>query len=233
MPRVDEERRVEVERLGQGRLVLDPARDPTASSGFWRGAHGTAKAEHSHGPSIEVPTAKHLSWPAHTQKPKGKPGVPQPGRPPLRQKASRFVDCEEFVLYREKADEFRKAHSEEISRLAGGECSTGPSSMIDTAALQLAASRYLYDIAFAAHPPDPFLLKEARQQGDSARQNLLACFELAMREHKVRLGWERGTITYDPDAVTARAEEEARVKAKRRRAAREASTIETEGEAAE
>lgn len=98
--------------------------------------------------------------------------------------------------------------------------------MVATAALQLAASRYLYDVATQGEgPPDAALLREARQQGDSARQNLLAAFELAIREGRAR-GTDRPG-TYDPDEVTRRAEAEAEEKRAKRRLPQ---TIEAKGE---
>jgi hypothetical protein len=129
------------------------------------------------------------------------------------------IPSDAFRPYRGKAASFRRAHCAELAQLAGGVCGTGPSSFVASAALQLAVSRYLYDLALnggakegeEAMPLDTkgltFLLKEARQQADSSRQMLLAAYELAVREGKLR--GETGRATFDFEAVTKRAEEEA------------------------
>jgi hypothetical protein len=118
----------------------------------------------------------------------------------------------EFTPYRGKAASFRRAHCAELAALAGGTCGTAPSSFVATASLQLAVSRWLYDQATRTTIIDTNLLREARQQGDSSRQNLLAAYELAIREGNAR-GAAAGR-GYDIDAVTKRAEAEAE---KRRR----------------
>lgn len=124
--------------------------------------------------------------------------------------------AEAFTPYRRKAASFRKAHTAELAALAGGTCGSGPSSMVASASLQLAASRYLYDLATMAIVPDPHLLREARQQADSSRQNLLAAYELAIREGRVRGEGNRGFP--DVDEVTRRAEAEAEQRRQKRRA---------------
>ncbi len=125
-----------------------------------------------------------------------------------------------FDPYRRKAVSFRKAHVAELAGLAGGMCGTGPSALVATAALQLAVSRYLYDLGTQGDRADVGILREARSQGDSSRQNLLAAYELAIREGKNR-GQKSGA--YDLDAVTRKAEEDAE---RRRTARRGAMTVE-------
>ena len=72
----------------------------------------------------------------------------------------------------------------EVQRLAltagGGVCGAGPASMVQTAALQLASSRYLWSLG------NPEQLKLASSLADSSRQNIAMAFELCAREAKAR-----------------------------------------------
>jgi len=68
--------------------------------------------------------------------------------------------------------------------VGGGRIGPGPASVISTAALQMAASRWLSDRG--AETGDAKLLLEAAKLGDSSRQNLLAAHELAAREASSR-----------------------------------------------
>ncbi len=138
----------------------------------------------------------------------------------------RAEHSEAFKPYARKAASFRRAHTAELAAIAGGTCGTGPSSMVASAALQLAYSRMLFDLGTGEFAGIPGLalnldnIKLASKLADSSRQNLLAAYELAIREGKSR-GGERGV--YDIDEVTRRAEAEA----ERRRAPR---LIESSGE---
>ncbi|HEX3853429.1 MAG TPA: hypothetical protein VHW01_20835, partial [Polyangiaceae bacterium] len=71
-----------------------------------------------------------------------------------------------------------------ITRLAqcvgGGECSAGPSSLVQSAALALAASRFLYSRG------DPADFKQASALANDSRMNLLAAHELCAREAVAR-----------------------------------------------
>lgn len=84
----------------------------------------------------------------------------------------------ELELYWEDADAFGK---HEVARLAqvvgGGTCGASPSSMIQSAALQLAASRKLF-------ADGQFL--PASKLADASRQNLLAAHEICANEAKAR-----------------------------------------------
>jgi hypothetical protein len=77
-----------------------------------------------------------------------------------------------------QAEEFAKA---EVARLAaevgGGHCPINAASLVQSAALQLASSRYL----FAKAEGDAGKLAAAGKLADSSRQNLLAAHELAAR----------------------------------------------------
>jgi hypothetical protein len=85
------------------------------------------------------------------------------------------------------ANQFRKVRSREIYE-AHGHVSSGCSALLATAALALAASRFLFEIASTAEVlPEkglgvPQLLKMAASLGDSYRQNELSAWELAARE---------------------------------------------------
>lgn len=147
--------------------------------------------------------------------------------------AGQALDGAAFSPYRKKASSFRAAHCRELAALAGGACGSGPSSMVATAALQLGMSRYLFDLAMNDTAPGSKahleVVKTASRLGDSSRQNLLAAYELAIREGKSR-GQPAGA--YDVDEVTRSAEQEAEAgRAKRRGALPQ--MIDVEPEAAE
>jgi hypothetical protein len=91
---------------------------------------------------------------------------------------------EAFAPYRHAASSFRRHHCADLARQAGGECGAAPSSMVASAALQLAASRFLFDMG--ARTGDAATLKTASQLANDSRQNLLAAYELATREAAAR-----------------------------------------------
>jgi hypothetical protein len=90
----------------------------------------------------------------------------------------------EFAAYRRAASAFRRHHCAELAKQAGGMCGSAPSSMVASAALQLAASRFLFDQG--AQSGDPAILKTASQLSNDSRQNLLAAYELAQRSAAAR-----------------------------------------------
>lgn len=81
------------------------------------------------------------------------------------------------------AGTYRKARTRELFELHGY-VSAGASSLLSTAAINLAASRFLYE-KFALEG-DINLLKVATKLSDSARQNELAAWELCAREGTAR-----------------------------------------------
>jgi hypothetical protein len=90
-----------------------------------------------------------------------------------------------FRPYKAAAVSFRRAQCAELARtVGGGVCGPGPSSMVASAALQLAWSRYLADMA--AEQGDPDLALTASRLADASRQNLLAAHELCAREAQAR-----------------------------------------------
>lgn len=82
------------------------------------------------------------------------------------------------------AEQFRDVHLTTLAASAGGICGPGPASMVASAALQLAASRYLF--GQGARTGDAFILKTASGLANDSRQNLLAAYELAVREARAR-----------------------------------------------
>lgn len=100
---------------------------------------------------------------------------------------ARLPEGSAFRPYKAAAVSFRRAKCAELAKtVGGGICGPGPSSMVATAALQLAWSRYLSDVAAAAGDAD--LAIKASKLGDASRQNLLAAFEICAKEAKARAG---------------------------------------------
>ncbi len=97
---------------------------------------------------------------------------------------AKLADDAAFAPYRSAADAYVKHHIAELAKVAGGHVGPGPSTMIASAALQLAASRYLFD-RFAS-TLDPSDAKAASSLADAHRQNALAAYELAVREAQAR-----------------------------------------------
>lgn len=86
-----------------------------------------------------------------------------------------------FERYRRAAEAFAKLHVKHLAQsVGGGSCGPAPSSIIWSAGLQLAASRWAFEVA-----GDPAL--GSRLANDS-RQNLLAAHELCAREAVARPG---------------------------------------------
>lgn len=104
-----------------------------------------------------------------------------------------------FVPYKRAAADFRRTHTTYLARtVGGGACGPGPSSIIATAAWQLAASRFLFDRGSAEG--DPKMLLEASRLGDASRQNLLAAHELCAREAVARAEHEVPSWALPPSA---------------------------------
>lgn len=90
-----------------------------------------------------------------------------------------------FRPYKAAAVSFRRAQCAELARtVGGGVCGPAPSSLVASAALQLAWSRYLGDIA--ASEGDVELALKASRLSDASRQSLLAAHELCAREGESR-----------------------------------------------
>jgi hypothetical protein len=108
-----------------------------------------------------------------------------------------------FVPYRKAAADFRRAQVTTLARtVGGGQCGPAPSSIVASAAWQLAASRFLFDTAAG----DAAQLAAASKLANDSRQNLLAAHELCAKE-----GTARGTKqAANPilDAIAAAATEQ-------------------------
>lgn len=94
-------------------------------------------------------------------------------------------DGHAYAPYTRLAREWRDAHMAQLGEsVAGGKVGPGPASIVSTAAMQLAASRWLADVG--AQTGDAKALLDAARLGDASRQNLLAAHELAAKEAAAR-----------------------------------------------
>jgi len=80
-------------------------------------------------------------------------------------------------------------HRAALAQQAGGELGPAPSTMVASAGLQLAGSRWAFDQG--AQKDDASLIKLGSTLANDSRQNLLAAYELATREGSARLESER------------------------------------------
>ncbi|HSY24909.1 MAG TPA: hypothetical protein VK841_22445 [Polyangiaceae bacterium] len=96
----------------------------------------------------------------------------------------KIADDATFKPYRDAAEEFVSHHLAELAKSAGGAVGPGPSTMVASAALQLAASRWAFDKG--AEENDAALIKLGSSLANDSRQNLLAAFEMATREAAAR-----------------------------------------------
>jgi hypothetical protein len=96
----------------------------------------------------------------------------------------KLTDDASFRPYRDAAEEFVSHHLAELAKQAGGSVGPAPSTMVASAALQLAASRWAFDRGAEAN--DAGLIKLGSSLANDSRQNLLAAYELATREAQAR-----------------------------------------------
>ena len=97
---------------------------------------------------------------------------------------AKLAEDSAFAPYRTGADHFVDHHLAELASLAGGVVGSGPSSMVASAALQLAGSRYCFD-QFAASG-DAAMMKLGSSLANDSRQNLLAAYSHAVLEAEGR-----------------------------------------------
>jgi hypothetical protein len=96
-----------------------------------------------------------------------------------------LAEGDAFAPYRRAAATFRRVQCAELARaVGGGVCGPGPSSVVASAALALAWSRYLSDQAAATG--DPELAMRSARLGETSRQHLLAAHELCAKEALAR-----------------------------------------------
>lgn len=90
-----------------------------------------------------------------------------------------------YAPYARLSREWRDAHVEQLSAtVGGGKVGPGPASIVSSAALQMAASRWLSDLG--AQSGNARMLLDASRLADASRQNLLAAHELCAREADAR-----------------------------------------------
>lgn len=90
----------------------------------------------------------------------------------------------DFHGYEKAGEAFAEKHVETLGAMFDGHVGEGPASIVMTAAIQLAASRFMYDRG--KDKGDAKLLGEASKLGDASRQNILASYELQAREAAAR-----------------------------------------------
>lgn len=92
-------------------------------------------------------------------------------------------DDHPYAPYTKLARRWRDAHMSQLASTVGaGSVGPGPASIVASAALQLAASRYLADLG--ATNGDAKMLLDASKLANESRQNLLAAHELCAGEAK-------------------------------------------------
>lgn len=90
-----------------------------------------------------------------------------------------------YAPYARLAREWRDDHMAQLAAtVGGGHIGPGPASVVSSAAMQLAASRWLSDVG--AESGDAKLLLEASKLADASRANLLSAHELAAKEAQAR-----------------------------------------------
>jgi hypothetical protein len=102
-----------------------------------------------------------------------------------------------FHPYEAAGQEFADAYIASLARMFDGYCGEGPASIVKTAGLQLAASRFLYDQG--KQSGDAKLLGQASSLGNDSRINAGAAYELQSREAVARKGAQKT----DPGATLA------------------------------
>ena len=89
-----------------------------------------------------------------------------------------------FYKYEFAGQEFADTYIASLATMFDGYCGEGPASIVKTAGLQLACSRYLYDQG--KQSGDAKLLGQASQLGNDSRINAGAAYELQSREAESR-----------------------------------------------
>lgn len=107
-----------------------------------------------------------------------------------------------FKPFKAKAKAFARAQQNEMARsVGGGFCGPSPSSMIQSAAIQMAYAAWLQDKAERLMDDETNLaevrelLGESRTFQNSSRQNLLAAHEMCAREAISRRNSKTGPVT--------------------------------------
>lgn len=90
-----------------------------------------------------------------------------------------------YAPYARLAREWRDQHIAQLAAsVGGGRIGPGPASIVSSAAMQMAASRWLADVG--AETGDAKSLLDASRLADASRANLLSAHELAAKEAQAR-----------------------------------------------
>jgi len=89
-----------------------------------------------------------------------------------------------FRPYETAGQDYADAYIASLARMFDGTCGEGPASIAKTAGMQLAISRYFYDLGKQAG--DPKLLGQSSQLGNDSRVSAGAAYELQSREAEAR-----------------------------------------------
>ena len=89
-----------------------------------------------------------------------------------------------FFAYEVAGQEFADSYIASLARMFDGTCGEGPASIVKTAGLQLAVSRYFYDQG--KRTGDVGLLGKASQLGNDSRVSAGSAYELQSREAEAR-----------------------------------------------
>jgi hypothetical protein len=146
----------------------------------YRTGHGNGAGQ----PRIEV------SPPDELPRPRGRP-VKKGGATKIKLARSLVLTAPkaDWAPYIQMAEQFRLHQCRSLAQQCGGFCGAAPSTMVASAAMQLAASRYMFDKG--AKTGDMQLIKQASTIMNDSRQNLLAAYELAIREAEARIKFEK------------------------------------------
>lgn len=124
---------------------------------------------------------------------------------------STLPDEAAFSPYLKRAEDFMKAKLLELANEAGGYVGAGPSSLVGTAARQLAASIYFFDVASRMSDnlrEQANLFHRSSTLGNDSRQNLLAAYSLAVEECKTRKALQAADLDPFLEAATAPPDED-------------------------
>jgi len=129
-----------------------------------------------------------------------------------------------FTPYARAARAFRRAQVTRLARdVGGGHCGPAPASIVASAALQLAGSRFAFEVLGE--------MQLGSKLANDSRQNLLAAFELCAREAAARVDHEGDDLARSQREFQRQLAERQRAEAERRAlaAAPSASTASTPG----
>ena len=108
-----------------------------------------------------------------------------------------------FAPYARLAREWRDQQMAQLAAtVGGGRVGPGPASVVSSAAMQMAASRWLYDVG--AEKGDAKLLLDSSRLADASRANVLSAHELAAKEAEGRNDRNPGAANQQAAALFSR-----------------------------